>query len=61
MIRHPVSHKHCRAILERKPESLAGRMVRELANEPGVGGGWWLALLLVGAGFIGFILAGGTF
>jgi hypothetical protein len=47
------------AIFQRKPESLAGRMARELANEPGIGGGWWLALLLAGAATIGFILAGG--
>lgn len=48
------------AIFERKPESLAGRMIRQMANEPGIGGGWWLALLVTGAAVIGFILAGGT-
>jgi len=58
----PIPATHLRAILHRKPETLAGRMAREAAAEPGVGGGWWLCLLAVASAAIGFILAtGGKF
>lgn len=58
----PIPPSQLRAILDRKPESLAGRIVRELANEPGIGGRGWLAVLLIAVAAIGFIIAtGGKF
>lgn len=47
------------AIFDRKSESIAARMARELSAE--AGGPWWLIALCAASAALGFILGGGLF